>query len=98
MTSIDKTLSDFIDAWNAGKRPGLDEYLARVDEGQREELANAIETWLLVAPPPRLSDDALADIAREPALVAAMAAIDDERGALAVELPRLRKLAGVSMG
>lgn len=98
MSSIDKTLSEFIDAWNAGERPSVSDFLARVDESDRDELATQIETWLLVAPTPAYSPDALKAIAAEPALTQALAAIEDERSALAVELPRLRKLAGVSLG
>lgn len=94
---VDKVLSDFADAWNAGARPAVSEYLERVAAGDRAELAEQIETWLMVAPAPAYSDEALADIARAPALAGALAAIEDERGALAVELPRLRKLAGVSL-
>jgi hypothetical protein len=97
MSSIDKTLSEFVDAWNAGERPLVDDFLARVGKGERDELAEQIGVWLMVAPTPRYSGAALEDVAREPALVRALEAIEDERGALAFELPRLRKLAGISV-
>ena len=32
----DRILSDFIDAWNAGRRPEVDDYVGRADEADRE--------------------------------------------------------------
>ena len=52
MVSIDRVLSEFIDDWNAGRRPQVDEYLERVPEPERAELADQLMTWLEVAPTP----------------------------------------------
>jgi hypothetical protein len=56
MSTIDQILSEFIDAWNAGQRPRMREYLGRVPEGpQRDELAQQLSTWLEMAPTPTFS-------------------------------------------
>jgi hypothetical protein len=62
---IDKVLSEFIDAWNAGKRPRVDDYLERAAPADRDELAERLGDWLLVAPGPDYSAKALADIRAE---------------------------------
>lgn len=68
-TARDRALSDYIDAWNAGRRPRVDDFLARVDAGEREALADDLRTFLAFAPTPRYDDDALAAIGAEvPAL------------------------------
>ena len=74
MSALDQVLGVFIDAWNAGRRPDVDAFLARVPEAERDELAARIATWLELAPTPAYDADARAAIAREPVLLAARAA------------------------
>jgi hypothetical protein len=98
MTRSDQVLSDFMDAWNAGRRPQVREYLARVPEGaERDELAEQIGTWLEVAPAPQLSDDAREQIRSEPVVQAVFSAVGDDAGAWTVTLPRLRERAGLGV-
>ena len=53
MSTTDQVLSEFIDAWNAGRRPSVREYLARLPDGpDRDELADQITSWLEIAPAP----------------------------------------------
>ena len=47
MTSIQQILGEFIDAWNAGRRPDVDEYLARALDDARGALADDMRTKLL---------------------------------------------------
>lgn len=94
MSHSDQVLSDFIDAWNAGQRPRVREYLSRVDDGEdRDELAEAISVWLATAPPAALSDDARAAVRAEPIV---QRVLGDE-GAWASLLPQLRSRAGLSL-
>ncbi|MDQ4049242.1 MAG: hypothetical protein M3131_07665 [Actinomycetota bacterium] len=81
----DQILSEFIDAWNAGERPDVDDYLARTPADEQGELADQLVTFLSVAPTPAYSDEALAAIRAEP-IVAEVLAAPAERGGL---LPRL---------
>ena len=98
MTRSDQVLSDFMDAWNAGRRPRVREYLARVPEGaERDELAEQLGTWREVAPAPRLSDEARAAIRAEPVVQAVMRAVGDDAGAWPATLPRLRERAGLGV-
>lgn len=81
----DRILSEFIDAWNAGERPDVDDYIARAPVDEQGELADQLVSFLSVAPTPTYSDAALEAIRAEP-IVAEVLAAPDERGGL---LPRL---------
>jgi hypothetical protein len=90
MASVDETLSAFIEAWNAGRRPDVDEYLERAPADERETLADLIRTFLLEAPVPAYSEETLAAIQAEPATRKAAALLDEEAGFWPQLLPRLR--------
>jgi transcriptional regulator with XRE-family HTH domain len=97
MTHPDRILSEFMDAWNAGQRPDVDDYLARVPEAEQPRLADDITTFLAFAPTPAYDEAALAAIRAEPAVGAARAALAAGSAWPAV-LPRLRERAGLSLG
>jgi hypothetical protein len=94
----DRTLSEFIDAWNAGRRPDVDAFLAEVDEADRERLASEIVAFLAFAPTPEYDDDALAAIHAEPVVASAAAARHAPGGLWPALLPRLRERAALSTG
>jgi hypothetical protein len=99
MSTTEQVLSDFIDAWNAGRRPRVREYLARVPEGAtRDDLADQISTWLEVAPAPRHSSATRAQIRAEPIVQSVFAAVGDDAGLWPSVLPQLRARAGLSVG
>lgn len=95
MTGPDQVLSDFIDAWNAGRRPSVREYLRRVGDHQRDDLAEQIATWLELAPPPPYDEEARAAIRSEPAVRAVLSG--EGAGAWPTLLPRLRRRAGLGL-
>ncbi|HSD81208.1 MAG TPA: hypothetical protein VLB47_11115 [Solirubrobacteraceae bacterium] len=98
MSTIEKVLSDFIDAWNAGRRPRVLDYLARVPEGsERDELADQLTTWLEVAPTPDYDAPARARIRAEPAVRRVLEAAGDDAGLWPDVIPRLRARAGLSI-
>jgi hypothetical protein len=92
----DRVLSDFIDAWNAGRRPDVDEHLARVEPDRRDELASDIAAFLAFAPTPDYDDAAIAAIRAEPAVASAAAAAQGRGGLWPALLPRLRERAALS--
>ena len=92
---LDKLLSEFIDAWNRAERPRVDDYLARAAPGERDELAERLDDWLLLAPTPEYGADALEAIRADPAFAGALAEIEAHPGAWPEVLPRLRERAGV---
>ena len=94
---IDMVLSEFIDAWNAGRRPRIDAYLDRVAPAERDELGEQIESWVLMAPGPEYDEDALAQIRAEPALAGALGEIADQPELWPEVLPRLRERAGLRL-
>ena len=71
----DRILSEFIDAWNAGSRPDVDDYIARAPAEQQGELArDELLSFLTFAPTPSYDDDTLAAIRAEPIVTVALAA------------------------
>jgi transcriptional regulator with XRE-family HTH domain len=95
-TDRDRVLSEFIDAWNAGRRPDVDDYLARVDESHRGELADRLMTFLRFAPTPEYSDADLEAIRTDPIVTEALAAATGRAGLLPSLLVRLRSRLGMS--
>ena len=89
----DKLLSEFVDAWTAGRRPDVDDYLARAPDDRRAELASAINTYLTFAPTPEYDDAAWDAIAGDP-LVREIVATPEP---LAPLVARLRERAKLSV-
>ncbi len=97
MTSSEAVLSQYIDDWNAGRRPRVEDYLARVDAAQRDELAEQIATYVSWAPTPGYSPEVLHEIRSEPALAQLREATGRQGGLWSVVLPRLRARAGLGL-
>jgi len=87
----DRVLSDFIDAWNAGRRPDVDEYLARVPEPERSDLADALMSFMTFAPTPQYSEETLAAIRSDALVAEALAAPGARGGLLPALLSRVRE-------
>ncbi|MEA2289995.1 MAG: hypothetical protein QOD55_1992 [Solirubrobacteraceae bacterium] len=98
MSTTEQVLSDFIDAWNAGRRPSVREYLSRVPEGApRDDLADQISTWLEVAPTPDYSDATRAEIRADPVVQHVFDAVGNDAGLWPQVIPQLRARAGLSV-
>lgn len=95
-TDRDRILSEFIDAWNAGRRPEVDEYLVRADESERDELAGELTAFLRFAPTPEYSEESLAEIRADPIVAEALAAARGRAGMLPSLIVRLRTRLGLS--
>jgi hypothetical protein len=89
--SPDRTLSAFIDAWLAGERPRLEDYLERVKPSERAALADAIDDFITLAPLPRYDDETLRAIRAEATGTATASS------ALPALLTRARASAGVTV-
>jgi transcriptional regulator with XRE-family HTH domain len=92
----DLILSEFVDAWNAGRRPDVDDYLARVNESERGELAGELAAFLRFAPTPEYSDEALEAIRADPIVAEALTAAGGRAGLLPSLFVRLRSRLGLS--
>lgn len=92
----ERVLSEFIDAWNAGARPDVDDYLARVGDGERGALADELIAFISFAPTPQYDDAALAAIREEAVVAEALAAPGARGGLLPSLLTRLRERASMS--
>lgn len=97
MTSPEQALAHFVEAWNAGRRPRVEAYLEQVPDERRDELADAIATWMALAPEPLYDDEARAAILAEPAVKAAVAAFEADGGTWPALLPRLRERASLGL-
>jgi hypothetical protein len=99
MSATEQALSEFIDAWNAGRRPRVRDYLARVPEGpERDALAEQITTWLEIAPTPGYDESARAQIRADPVVRRPLTAAEDEAGLWPAVMPELRARAGLTVG
>lgn len=95
MTPSDQLLSDFIDDWNAGRRPRVRAYLARLpDDASRDELAERIDQWLQIAPTPDYA--AARDAIRVHPAIEPLLAPGQANGGWATALPRLRQRSSLS--
>ncbi len=95
MTDLDRLVGEFVEAWNAGARPAVDEYLRRASPAEQDELAERLGAWLLVASAPGYDAAALAAIRDEPALAAARAELSGVDDEWSLELARARRRAGI---
>jgi hypothetical protein len=68
---LEHALGAFIDDWNAGRGPQLDEYLAAVADGDRAQLAAAVATFMQYAATPAYDDAARSQLDADPALAVA---------------------------
>src|ERR671925_702187 len=91
--ATDRLLSEFIDAWNAGERPQVDDYVERAPEPERDELAGLIGAFLEVAPTPPYTAEQLGEIRNEPAVQEILKLAERPAGLWSVLLPRLRNRA-----
>ena len=95
----DLLLSEFIDAWNAGRRPSVRDCLRRVPDGpERAELAEAIEAWLALAPTPDLDAEGRAAVRAEPVVQRVLAGVERDAGLWPELLPDLRERSRLSLG
>ena len=46
MSTIDRLFSDFVDAWNRGEDPRVEDALARAAPGERDALGALLRDWL----------------------------------------------------
>ncbi len=97
MTTIEQLVGQFVDDWNAGRRPDVLAFLERAAPEDRDALASQLETWLELAPTPAYDEPTRQSIAREPALLAALDTAAALRAPLAERLPTLRDRAGLAI-
>ena len=94
-TTREQVLSEFIDAWNAGERPDVDDYIARIPAAEQAELAEDLLEFMAFAPTPEYSDEALAAIRAEPVVAETLRADAGRAGLLPGLLARLRERFGM---
>ena len=97
MTDIDFLLARFIEEWNAGGRPEVEDFLAQASESERDDLADQINTFLAFAPTPRFDEASIEGLLAARAVEAAAQAFASESSAWPTLLPRLRGQAGLSL-
>jgi hypothetical protein len=93
--TLDTLLNEFTEAWNAGERPRVDDYVARAPAAERDELAGLIGAFLELAPTPEYTKEQLREIQRDPLVQQVGNLLDSRSGLWPTLLPRLR--AGVKL-
>jgi transcriptional regulator with XRE-family HTH domain len=96
MSQLAEILSQFIAAWNAGERPRVDAFLGRVSPAERDELADQIETFLMLAPEPEYDEETWAAMLADP-VAGGIAATPMGAEPWPSLLPRLRARAGLTI-
>lgn len=91
MTDVHTLLSNFVAGWKAGRRPDVEAFLASVPTDEREELADAIEAFLIGAPTPRYDEQTLAELESSQQVREAERAIAGRSGTWPMLLPALRR-------
>jgi transcriptional regulator with XRE-family HTH domain len=94
----ERILSEFIDAWNAGRRPDVDDHIARAPARERAALAEELLAFLAFAPTPDYGEAELQAIRDEPVVVEALGAAGGRGGLLPALLPRLRERRSLTVG
>ena len=93
MGTPDQLYNRFVDAWNAGERPDVDDYAVQVPEGERAQFLQMVSLFLERAPAPPLSDEQRQAVQSHPAYQQAAKLAGTEEGLWSTLLPRLREKA-----
>jgi transcriptional regulator with XRE-family HTH domain len=98
MPHIDQLYAEFVQAWQAGQAPEVDPYLDRADPADQDELAERLETFVMVAPSVELAPERAAQIEALPAFLRAASISDENRApSWATRLRAARERAGLSL-
>jgi transcriptional regulator with XRE-family HTH domain len=92
---VDRILTEFMQAWEAGGTPEPDDYLDRVPPERQAELSEQLRTYLMVAPEPDYDAGTWDRLAASPAVTRAMEIPLAGPEPWPALLPRLRERAGV---
>ena len=98
MRTTHQLLGEFIEAWNAGERPDVREYLARANADERDDLSTLLSAWLELAPTPAWDEATLDEISATPALRAALEAASTAPLSVGEQVLALRERAGLGVG
>ncbi len=97
MTRVEHALGEFAAAWKAGRRPRIEQFVARLDPSDREEFLELVDAWLELAPDPVYDEGTRTRIAGESDVAAVVHALREDRTLWPDLLPRLRERRGLSL-
>lgn len=95
MADIDRLIEEFAADWEAGRRADVGSFLERVDPGRRQELAAALDRYLMSAPTRRWDPEAFEGSLAQRAVERVYESIEGVSGAWPEVLPRLRNRARI---
>jgi hypothetical protein len=95
MADIDRLIEEFAADWEAGRRTEVGSFLERVDPGQRQELAAALDSYLMSAPTRRWDPEAFEGSLAQRASDQVYESVAGVSGSWPELLPRLRNQARV---
>jgi hypothetical protein len=91
MTDAQSLLSAFAEAWEAGLRPDVEQFVTAAPAEHQAELADALAPFLCQAPVPRYDDATLEELESSQPVREAERAFDGRAGAWPLLLPALRR-------
>ncbi|HMS63566.1 MAG TPA: hypothetical protein PKD63_14905, partial [Solirubrobacteraceae bacterium] len=97
MRTTHQLLGQFIEAWNAGERPDVRDYLAQASADERDDLSTLLSAWLELAPTPAWDEATLDEISATPALRAALEAAATGPLSVGEQVLALRERAGLGV-
>jgi hypothetical protein len=95
MADIERLIAEFAADWEAGRRTDVGPVLDRVDPGQRQELAAALDNYLMTAPTRRWDPEAFEGSLAQRASDRVYESVAGVSGAWPELLPRLRNQARI---
>ena len=95
MADVDRLIEEFAAEWEAGRRTDVGSFLERVDPGQRQELAAALDRYLMSAPTRRWDPEAFEGSLAQRASDQVYESVAGVSGAWPELLPRLRNQARI---
>lgn len=93
MASADQLFNRFVDAWNEGKRPDVDDYAPQIPEEERSDFLRMVSLFLEAAPSPPLTDEQREQVRTQPAFQRSVELAESSEGFWSTLLPQLRKKA-----
>lgn len=96
MGTADQLFNRFVEAWNTGQRPDVDDYCAQMPEADCVDFRRMVTLFLERAPRPPLDDEAHEALRADPSFRQVASLAGSEGGLWSQLLPRLREKARLS--
>ena len=91
MASADQLFNRFVDAWNEGERPDVDDYAPQIPDDERSDFLRMVSLFLEAAPSPPLTDEQREQVRAQPAFQRSVELAESSEGFWSTLLPQLAR-------